>query len=311
MNAKGIDVSHWQGEINWPAVAGDGISFAFVKATERDSLTDSKFAFNWAGMKSAGILRGAYHFFRPSVDARAQAEHFATAVGALRANDLPPVLDLESRDGVSNDRIVESAKLWLDTVEGLLNRKPIIYTGPFFWNDHLVGGGNPPAWSGDYSLWVANYQVSQPLIPRGFNTWTFWQFTDKGTVAGVQNRVDLNWFHGTEDDLREFVGLDRLPDTRTYVAKPGDTLDAIAARFNSPLEALIRANPDLLQADQELEIPLRMESSAPIQFYTVQPGDTLTAIAQRFGVAVQSIVANNHIQNPDAIEVGRILKISS
>lgn len=271
IRARGIDVSHWQGEINWNAVAADGVAFAFIKATERDNFVDSRFSENWAGARAAGVLRGAYHFFRPAVDAQAQAEHFAQTVGTLEDDDLPPVLDLETRDGVSNDRIIKAARAWLRSVESAMSRKPIIYTGPFFWNSHLLTGGQPPAWSRNHSLWVANYEVSQPILPTGFDTWTFWQFTDKGRVGGIDGNVDINWFNGTQENLLEYLGIDALPATRSYRVRDSDTLISIAARFNVTLENLLKANPELIQTDQELQIPLQIRPVEQSKFYTIQP----------------------------------------
>src|SRR5438552_17208341 len=91
----GIDVSHFQKAINWPAVAKAGVTYCFIKASEGATLADSFFKINWSGAQAAGILRGAYHFFRPLADASAQAELFANTVGDLSPGDLPPVLDLE------------------------------------------------------------------------------------------------------------------------------------------------------------------------------------------------------------------------
>lgn len=307
--ARGIDVSHWQGEVDWGAVRADNVSFAFIKATERDNFVDSRFSANWSGARDAGVLRGAYHFFRPTVNARDQAEHFADTVGDLEEDDLPPILDLETRDGVSNDRIIEAARAWLRAVENFLSRKPIIYTGPFFWNSHMLTAGEPPAWARQHSLWVANYEVSQPILPSGFDTWTFWQFTDKGRVDGIDGNVDLNWFNGSHANLLEYLGIDSLPETRSYQVRPNDSLISIAARFNITLENLLQANPDLIEPDMEIQIPLQIRPAPEHRFHTVKTGENLTLIAQRFGTTVAALVEANNIQNPDAIEVGRVLKI--
>src|SRR3982751_4147087 len=98
MLVRGIDVSHYQGTINWPQVAGGDVVFCFVKATEGINVVDPFFAKNWAGSAAAGLTRGAYHFGRPGSDAQAQARQFFKTVGALGPNDLPPVLDIETLD---------------------------------------------------------------------------------------------------------------------------------------------------------------------------------------------------------------------
>lgn len=309
VRAKGIDVSHWQSQVDWVAVRNAGIAFAFIKATEQANHVDRRFQENWAGAKAAGVLRGAYHFFRPGVDAKDQARHFATTVGELEARDLPPVLDLEVRDGVSNETLVKGVHTWLQEVERLTGRRPIIYTGPSFWDTHIAEGGNPPPWSQHYSLWIANYQVPKPFLPAGFLTWTFWQFTEKGQIPGVDGNVDMNWFNGSQDDLFDFLGIDALPDNRPYRVKPTDNLFTIAARFGVTLEALLKANPELLQPDMEIKIPLTQVALPTAKFYTIQPGDNLTLIAQRFNTTLDALVKTNNIHNPDEIEVGRVLKI--
>lgn len=190
----GIDVSHWQGAIDWPRVADDGVAFAFIKATEGGDYVDPAFAANWAGAAQAGVMRGAYHFYRPQTDAAAQAEHFLRTV-QLRAGDLPPVLDVEVTDGRSASAIAAGVRTWLETVERATGRRPIVYTRAGFWNQ--VGGG-----FGAYPLWVAHYGVASPAIPADWARWTFWQHSDTGRVAGIGGDVDLDWFTGGWEELR-------------------------------------------------------------------------------------------------------------
>ncbi len=199
----GIDVSHWQGTIDWERVADAGIGFVFIKATEGGDYTDPKFAANWAGAARAGIPRGAYHFFRPQTDAAAQAQHFLNTV-QLRAGDLPPVLDVEVTDGRSAAAIAAGVRTWLETVERATGRRPILYTRAGFWNQ--VGGG-----FGVYPLWVAHYGVSEPAIPSGWSGWTFWQHSDAGRVDGIAADVDLNWFNGGLAELEAFVSTGQVP----------------------------------------------------------------------------------------------------
>jgi len=190
----GIDVSHWQGRIDWARVADDGIAFAYIKATEGGDYVDPQFVANWDGAARAGVMRGAYHFYRPQTDAAAQAQQFLRTVGA-HAGDLPPVLDVEVTDGRSAAAIAAGVRTWLETVERATGVRPILYTRAGFWNQ--VGGG-----FGGYPLWVAHYGVAQPAIPADWDRWTIWQHSDAGRVAGITGNVDLNWFAGGWDDLR-------------------------------------------------------------------------------------------------------------
>ena len=124
---RGIDVSHHQGDVDWKKVKGSGVAFAFAKATEGETYTDPKFARNWAGMREAGLVRGAYHFGRPGHDPVAQARHFVKAVGA-RSGDLQLALDLEKDDGKSPAEVWDWTKRFLAEIKLLTGRPGIIYT---------------------------------------------------------------------------------------------------------------------------------------------------------------------------------------
>ncbi|WP_159787780.1 GH25 family lysozyme [Sodalinema gerasimenkoae] len=187
---RGIDVADYQGTVNWPVVAKSGIEFAVTKATEGGTFVADSFTRNWAGIRSAGLVRGAYHFYRPRTDALAQANLFLNMV-KLQPGDLPPVLDIESDDGVEPERIRAGIRSWLVRVEEATQRRPILYTYPSFW-ERL---GNWQDFT-DYPLWIAHYTTAErPWVPGGWRTWTMWQFTDRGTVSGVTGPVDVNSFN--------------------------------------------------------------------------------------------------------------------
>ena len=199
--ADGIDISHWQGSVNWAQVRSDGITFAFMKATEGTSYVDPTLQTNWTGAQSAGIYRAAYHFARPSTaagSAATQARFFVSKAGVFQGvGDLPPVLDLEATGGLGPAALRSWVATWLATVEQLTGRTPILYFSPSFWVDHL---GNSTAFS-RYPLWIANYTTGAPTVPGGWPTWTFWQRTSSGRVDGIGGPVDLNRFNGSEAQL--------------------------------------------------------------------------------------------------------------
>lgn len=116
---RGIDVSHFQGGIDWQAVAGDGVRFCFIKATEGVGDVDPMFHRNWTGAKAAGVLRGAYHFFHPNLDARQQAEHFLSVV-TIEEGTLPPALDVEVTDGVDVQDLQSGIRAWVETADLIL-----------------------------------------------------------------------------------------------------------------------------------------------------------------------------------------------
>lgn len=206
----GIDVSRFQAKVDWPAVAAAGRAFAYIKATEGATYRDPKFAAHWAGAKAAGMLRGAYHFFRPAKPAAAQVENFCSLVGALASGDLPPMLDLEETPGEHDEWTTipkpdrrPLALEWLHAVEERLGRRPIVYTRRGFIS--TLGGAGGLA---QYPLWVAHYtQAAKPAVPAGWQNWTLWQYSDAGQVPGIAGKVDLDRFAGTLEELRALAGL--------------------------------------------------------------------------------------------------------
>ncbi len=213
----GIDVSHHQEDIDWAKTA-QAVHFVFLKATEGVTYTDPNFREYWKKAGETDLLRGAYHYYRPNSDAKKQAEHFAHTVG--KDSELPPVLDLEERVGLPGTaKLLEDVKLFLDTVEQLCERKPIIYTSPNFWNMHMKDA----AWANTYDLWIANYTTRpEPSVPTPWGRWLFWQYTDKGNgySVGVNERyVDMNWFNGSLDDLYEYAGIE-VPGGETGIEPP-------------------------------------------------------------------------------------------
>lgn len=318
----GIDVSYWNAGIDWPKVRAAGQRFVFVKATEGETYTDPTFAENWTGARKAGLLRGAYCFFHPKLDPKKQATRFINAVKAAGdAGELPPVLDLEVDNGLAKNKIVAAAKIWLDAVEKALGRKPIIYSGFYFLQDHFSeASGGPPVWAKDYVLWMPQYpnQYSpgmNPSLPRGWFKWTFWQYSDKGMVNGVNANVDLNLFNGTLEELYKFAGAalpDQAPKSHTVAA--GDSFESIANRYGVTVRELVFANPQLIKGGDKLTIPVAIAipqdgTNGGTTKYTVKTGDTLTSIAVRFGTTVPVIAALNGITNINKIAVGQVLEV--
>jgi lysozyme len=189
----GIDLSHYQSNVNWERVAAQGISFAFVKATEGKQHTDVLFTQNWTQMQAHGIKRGAYHFFRPSVDGEVQAKNFINSV-EMSYGDLPPVLDIEVEDDLPREVIIREMKAWLYWVELKYSIKPIIYTHYKFYNKFIVGEFDK------YPIWIAKYGGEPPRLGTGVKWW-FWQYGNRGKLDGIDGYVDFNVFHSTREEL--------------------------------------------------------------------------------------------------------------
>lgn len=201
-SVKGIDVSHYDGTIDWATAKASGIDFAIAKATESTTYVDPTFATNWAGMKAHGVVRAAYHFFRANADPIAQANHVMQTVGTLEPSDLPIVLDLETTDGQTGATIAANALKFLAAVTQGTGKKAIVYTSPGF-----IAGLSGTSGFASYTLWVANWGVTCPNVPSPWSTWVFWQNADNGTVSGVPaTAVDLDYFNGTLAELHAFAG---------------------------------------------------------------------------------------------------------
>ncbi len=197
---KGIDVSKWNGDIDWDKVAADGVEYAFVRVSDGLSHFDPRFAENWAEARAAGIHTGVYQFFRPNLSAKAQADLLIENMGELGPDDLPPVIDVEATGGVSKATMVAKIGEWIDRVEAATGVKPIIYSGRFFWQDN-VGSDE---WA-DHPFWIAHYTNNCPNIASQWDDWVFHQYTDSGSVSGISGKVDLNDFNGSVTDLLEYT----------------------------------------------------------------------------------------------------------
>ncbi|HSQ65360.1 MAG TPA: GH25 family lysozyme [Polyangiaceae bacterium] len=198
---KGIDVSKYQGTIDWSKVAAAGIKFGFARVSDGTQYPDSFFAANWKNMKAQGLVRGVYQFFRASQDPIAQADLLLTDVtnaGGFVPGDLPPVIDVETADGQTDTTVRARMQAWLDHIQSAIGRKPIIYSGPS--HSAMLGNGFT-----SYPLWVPNWGVSCPNLTSSWTTWTFWQDSDQGSVSGVAGAVDTDLFNGSLSELQAFA----------------------------------------------------------------------------------------------------------
>jgi len=189
---QGIDVSHHDEGIQWPAVRDSGVTFVYIKATEGIDFTDPLFEDHWDNAGKAGLLRGAYHFFRALDDGATQARFFLDTVfshnGEKRHGELIPVVDVEAADGVDPETLLAELKVWLEKVEEATGAKPMIYTGVGFWN--RLGDNAATTAFASYPLWIAEYEVQEPTLPGAWDSWTLWQYTEDAAVAGIGVPVD-------------------------------------------------------------------------------------------------------------------------
>lgn len=196
----GIDVSRWQGTIDWPRVAASGITFAFIKATDGidgSTWVDPVYATNVAGARAAGIVVGSYHFARPDLatpdDALVEARWFANNLD-LQPGDLPPVLDIEVKDGLDTGQMTLWALEFLEELRRITGVSGLVYTSPAWWEREFADS-TAIAQAG-FGLWLAHWTRQDPRVPAGNwngEGWTIWQYTSTGSVPGITGNVDRNW----------------------------------------------------------------------------------------------------------------------
>ena len=180
---------------------GDGIVFAIAKATGGITYQDPKFSQNWAGLKKAGLIRGAYHFLYAKDDAQKQAANFIKTVRRRGPKDLPPFLDVEITDKATKEAIVQNVLGWAKTVEKALGKQPIINTDVNFGNGYLL---DPRL--AHFKLWIADYNPGkEPQVPKEWQGtgWILWQYSQTGKIQGIEGNVDLDYFNGNKTDLRK------------------------------------------------------------------------------------------------------------
>lgn len=318
---EGIDVSQWQGDINFEEVSNDGIEIVYIKSSEGTSYIDPYFETNYTNAKEAGLKVGFYHYVvaRNIIEAENEAQFFASVISG-KSPDCKLAMDFESFGNLSTSEINQISRVFLERVEELTGKGMVIYSDVS--NARNVFDSSLAS---TYPIWVAEYGVSNPS-PTRWDTWVGFQFTNRGIVSGINGYVDRDRF--TSDILLDDTSSvpenitrpeSSIPD-QTYVVKRGDTLSAIAIEFRTSVPTLVKlnniANPNLIYPGQVLTIRAQSSNTEEINdlnhiLYTVKPGDNLTRISRRYNVSISEIVDLNNIRNPNLIYVGEILIIKN
>lgn len=206
-SVHGIDVSKYQGRIDWQAVAASDVQFAWIKATEGADHLDARFHENWAGAKAAGVPRGAYHFVYWCRPWRQEMAWFKQIVPVER-DALPPVLDVEAtpesrtcKRRLTPDEVIPEMRAMLADMEAHYGKKPIVYSTVDFYEGILSGGGLE-----DYPIWVRSTK-HQPSVRYGARKWHFWQYQSDGSVPGIGPAVDRNVFHGSASEWQRWLAM--------------------------------------------------------------------------------------------------------
>ncbi len=218
---RGIDVSEYQETIDWNQVAASGIKFAIARKSYGTGHIDATFPANWDGMKAAGIVRGAYQWVRPGQDIQAQADIMINAVGKLGPGDLPAMADIEEAGTLTKAAYAAKVQQWLDLVEQGTGKRPMIYTGSYFWDANVASNNFQsyplidaayigPCYSSSSSFVAANdcWKANCPTISNAFDDWQFWQYSSQTHVPGISqfDYVDMDLFNGDEVALNLLAG---------------------------------------------------------------------------------------------------------
>lgn len=298
---EGIDVSVYQGEIDFRQVREAGIEMVYIRAGF--GLTaDDRFEENARAAREAGLPFGFYFYVtaRSEEQAEEQARYFAELMRD-KNYDCRPAMDFEDFSGLSAAGAERIGLAFLRELEAQTGFRPALYADAYaaerIWRPGF----------GAYPLWVAEYGPREPTVAGDtWSGWTGFQYTDRGHVDGIVEAVDRDRF--TDQML---ISEGEEAGWSTYTVRWGDTLWAIAKRYGTTAAKLAEVNhirnPNLIYPGQVLRIP---RQGAPAELlYVVRPGDTLWAIAQRYHTTVSALAENNHIRNPALIYPGQVLHI--
>ncbi len=191
-DVQGVDVSHHSGSVDWQQVVDAGYDFAYLKATEGVDALDPNFAEHWRTLGEMGVPRGAYHFYVTEDDPEEQARFFLDTVD-WQPGDLRPVVDVELIGHGTEPQWPNRLRRFLEIVEAEVGVAPVIYTMPNFWDAHMGDGFE------EHPLWVAEYGVSEPRLPRSWERWHLWQHAADRAVPGVEKGADVSRLHPDVD----------------------------------------------------------------------------------------------------------------
>lgn len=303
---QGIDVSAYQGNIDFSSVADSGIEVVYIRAGEGSDYIDPYFAQNSANANQAHLHIGYYHYVTASNTSQAiqQAQFFYSLIQDKPMN-CRPAMDFESFPGLSPEEILAIATTYMSTLSRLLGDTPAIYSDVYnldhLWGDALTA----------YPLWVAEYGPASPSSLGAFSSWAGFQYSDTGNISGIVGNVDLDYFTNSIFLSTPSPSPSPSPVHNTYTVAPGNTLSGIAWEYNTSAEELASINsiinPNLIYPGEVLQLPT--PSSPPAQ-YVVKPGDTLSSIAYRFQIPLATLLQDNPISNPNLIYPGEIIALN-
>lgn len=311
---RGIDISEFQGEIDFEEVRRSGIEAVYIRVGAGE-YTDEYFAENYERAKAAGLKIGFYHYVTArSVDEGRRQARFFASLAAGREPDMRLAMDFEYFGSLSVSQINAISEAYLDELTALTKREAVIYSD-------LSNARNifSRALAEKYPLWAAQYGADEPSANGKWREWVGFQYTDEGRVGGIYGNVDRNIF--TEGiflsdsgriDGEKRTSVRARTRTLTVYVRAGDTLWAIAREYGTTVEAIARENrivdPNRIFAGERLRITLPARGSGE-EIYTVRRGDTPISIAGKFGVTLSALEDRNGLERGETIYAGDKLSI--
>lgn len=311
---RGIDISEFQGEIDFEEVRRSGIEAVYIRVGAGE-YTDEYFAENYERAKAAGLKIGFYHYVTArSVDEGRRQARFFASLAAGREPDMRLVMDFEYFGSLSVSQINAISVAYLDELTALTRREAVIYSD-------LSNARNifSRALAEKYPLWAAQYGADEPSANGKWREWVGFQYTDEGRVGGIYGNVDRNIFtegiflsdSGRIDGEKRTTVRARTRTLTVYV-RAGDTLWAIAREYGTTVEAIARENrivdPNRIFAGERLRITLPARGNGE-EIYTVRRGDTPISIAGKFGVTLSALEDRNGLERGEMIYAGDKLSI--
>lgn len=310
---SGIDVSVYQGDIDFEQVKNSGIEVVYIRAGYGFSVTDPKFEENYTNATKAGLKCGAYYFVtaRNTEQAYLQATRFAELISG-KTFAARPAMDFEEFGSLGKNGINLVGLAFMQKLRELTGIVPMLYTDAY--NASETWGWN----FAQFPLWVADYDAEEPYVTSNiWQSYAGFQYSDRGEIPGIYGNVDLDRFTSSVflNGANE-VTPTKSPDAIRYTVKRGDTLWGIAKKFGVTVSAVVNANnirnPNLIYVGEVFIIPhMTSAENSGYTLYTVRRGDTLWGISRKFGTNINSIVALNGIKNPNLIYAGEVFKIPS
>lgn len=311
---RGIDISEFQGEIDFEEVRRSGIEAVYIRVGAGE-YTDEYFAENYERAKAAGLKIGFYHYVTArSVDEGRRQARFFASLAAGREPDMRLAMDFEYFGSLSVSQINAISEAYLDELTALTRREAAIYSD-------LSNARNifSRALAEKYPLWAAQYGADEPSANGKWREWVGFQYTDEGRVGGIYGNVDRNIFtegiflsdSGRIDGEKRTTVRARTRTLTVYV-RAGDTLWAIAREYGTTVEAIARENriadPNRIFAGERLRITLPARGNGE-EIYTVRRGDTPISIAGKFGVTLSALEDRNGLERGETIYAGDKLSI--